>query len=88
MDIHMPVMDGLEATRQIRRLKDRRAQVPIVALTADVVDDAAERAQAVGMNGFLAKPVQRPQLEAVMARHIGGGSPTEGYQPSPKRNGK
>jgi signal transduction histidine kinase/CheY-like chemotaxis protein len=88
MDIHMPVMDGLEATRQIRRLKDRRAQVPIVALTADVVDDAAERARAVGMNGFLAKPVQRPQLEAVMARHIGGGSPAEGYQPSPKRNGK
>jgi signal transduction histidine kinase/CheY-like chemotaxis protein len=88
MDIHMPVMDGLEATRQIRRLKGHRARVPIVALTADVVDDAAERARAVGMNGFLAKPVQRPQLEAVMARHIGSPSPTEGYQPSPKRNGK
>lgn len=71
MDVHMPEMDGLEATQRIRALPGPRGRVPIVALTADVMDDAEQRAQAAGMNGFLAKPVQRAQLEAVMARCIG-----------------
>lgn len=70
MDIHMPGMDGLQASRQIRALPGPRGQVPIIALTADVMDDAQQRAQAAGMNGFLAKPVQRPALEAAMARCI------------------
>ncbi len=66
----MPGMDGLQASRQIRALPGPRGQVPIIALTADVMDDAQQRAQAAGMNGFLAKPVQRPALEAAMARCI------------------
>ncbi|WP_334165945.1 response regulator, partial [Tepidimonas sp.] len=70
MDVHMPEMDGLEATQGIRALPGPRGRVPIVALTADIVDDAEQRAQAAGMNAFLAKPVQRAQLEAVMARCI------------------
>ncbi|MFN3611633.1 response regulator [Tepidimonas sp.] len=70
MDVHMPEMDGLEATQRIRTLPGPRGRVPIVALTADIVDDAEQRAQAAGMNAFLAKPVQRAQLEAVMARCI------------------
>jgi signal transduction histidine kinase/ActR/RegA family two-component response regulator len=68
MDIHMPVMDGLDSARQIRALAGSRARVPIVALTADVVNDAAEQAMAAGMNGFLSKPLQKTQLLAAMPR--------------------
>ncbi|MEW6694931.1 Sensory/regulatory protein RpfC [Tepidimonas thermarum] len=70
MDLHMPEMDGLEATRRIRALPGARGRVPIVALTADATDDAQTLAQTIGMNGFVAKPVQRAQLEAVMARCV------------------
>jgi CheY-like chemotaxis protein len=66
MDIHMPVMDGLSSARQIRALTGARGQVPIVALTADVMNDAAEQATAAGMNAFLSKPLQKTQLLAVM----------------------
>ncbi len=68
MDIHMPVMDGLSSTRQIRSLTGPRGRVPIVALTADVVNDADEQAMAAGMNAFLSKPLQKTQLLAVMPR--------------------
>jgi two-component system, sensor histidine kinase len=66
MDIHMPVMDGLTSTRQIRQLPGARGQVPIVALTADVMHDAADQALAAGMNAFLTKPLQKTQLQAVL----------------------
>lgn len=66
MDIHMPVMDGLSSARQIRALPGERGQVPIVALTADVMNDAADQAMAAGMNAFLSKPLQKTQLQAVM----------------------
>ena len=66
MDIHMPVMDGLSSTRLIRALPGERGRVPIVALTADVMSDAADQAMASGMNAFLSKPLQKTQLQAVM----------------------
>jgi CheY-like chemotaxis protein len=66
MDIHMPVMDGLSSARHIRALPGERGQVPIVALTADVMNDAADQAMAAGMNAFLSKPLQKTQLLAVM----------------------
>ena len=66
IDIHMPVMDGLSSARQIRALPAARGQVPILALTADVMNDAAEQAMAAGMNGFLSKPLQKTLLQAVM----------------------
>ncbi len=68
MDIHMPEMDGLASTREIRALKGPRSEVPIVALTADVMNAAVDEAVAAGMNAFLAKPLQRSQLEAVLPR--------------------
>jgi CheY-like chemotaxis protein len=68
MDIHMPVMDGFSSAREIRALPGSRAKVPIVALTADVMNDAAEQAFAAGMNAFLAKPLQKAQIEAVLPR--------------------
>ena len=68
MDLHMPEMDGLEATRQIRQLPGSRGRVPIIALTADVLDDTRETAFRAGMNDFLFKPVQRAALQEAMAR--------------------
>ena len=68
MDIHMPVMDGLTSARRIRALQGPRARVPIVALTADVMNDAAEQAMGAGMNAFLSKPLQKAQLQAVLPR--------------------
>ena len=70
MDIHMPVMDGLTATRAIRALPWPHSQVPIIALTADVLQEARDQAKAAGVNAFIAKPVKQEDLEPVMAEVI------------------
>ena len=58
MDIQMPVMDGLTATRTIRWLDDpAKAQVPIIAMTANAFKEDIETAEAAGMNGHIAKPL-------------------------------
>ena len=58
MDVQMPVMDGYEATRQIRALEDpARAGIPILAMTANAFDEDRRRALESGMNGFLSKPI-------------------------------
>ena len=62
LDIDMPVMDGLTSARQIRALPCARGKVPIVALTADVMNDAVQQTMAAGMNAFLSKPLQKNQL--------------------------
>jgi PAS domain S-box-containing protein len=62
MDMQMPVMDGLEATRAIRSLKGSQAHVPIVALTANALPATVARCRSVGMNEHLAKPVTRSAL--------------------------
>ena len=63
MDIQMPVMDGYEATKAIRRLEDReKANVPIVAMTANAFDEDKRTAFQVGMNGHLSKPVEPEKL--------------------------
>ena len=63
MDIEMPVMDGYEATMQIRKLPNRiRANIPIIALTANVVPENREKAAIAGMDDFLAKPTNSARL--------------------------
>lgn len=63
MDVEMPEMDGYEATLEIRRLPNRiRANIPIIALTANSFSENRERASVVGMDGFLVKPVNLTRL--------------------------
>jgi signal transduction histidine kinase/HPt (histidine-containing phosphotransfer) domain-containing protein/ActR/RegA family two-component response regulator len=62
MDVQMPVMDGIEASRRIRRLPASAAIVPIIALTANVLASEHERCLAAGMNQVLTKPVVWPTL--------------------------
>ena len=57
MDIQMPIMDGYEATKAIRRLEGRKAQIPIVAITANALEEDKKLAYAAGMNGHVAKPI-------------------------------
>lgn len=70
MDINMPVMDGLTATRAIRALPSAMARVPIIVLTADVMNDARDQALAAGATDFLAKPVQIAQFRTTMQSHL------------------
>ena len=67
MDMHMPGMDGLEASRRIRVLEGRRSQVPIVALTANAYSEDRERCLNAGMNGYVAKPIRRELLFEAIA---------------------
>ncbi|MEH8262988.1 response regulator [Aeromonas veronii] len=61
MDLQMPVLDGLDATRQIRKMVDKH-DVPIIALTASAMPGDKERCLGVGMNGYVTKPVSKPDL--------------------------
>jgi signal transduction histidine kinase/DNA-binding NarL/FixJ family response regulator len=68
MDVHMPSMDGLDATRKIRELPAPRGRVPIIALTADAVAGVREQYLAAGMDDFLSKPFNRTELLAIIER--------------------
>ncbi|NLY01485.1 MAG: response regulator [Rhodopirellula sp.] len=63
MDVHMPVMDGFQATSAIRALQDpRKAKVPIVAITAHALKGDQQRCLSAGMDGYLAKPIDAREL--------------------------
>ena len=71
MDVRMPVMDGLNATREIRKLKRPDAKaVPIIAMTANVFGEDVERSLQSGMNAHLTKPIEPERLYDTMAKYI------------------
>lgn len=73
MDIRMPVMDGLEATRQIRNLNRPDARtIPIIAMTANAFDEDMKKSIECGMNGHLAKPIDIQKMNAVLEEIISG----------------
>ena len=79
MDCRLPIMDGYEATRQIRRLPGRAA-VPIIALTANALQGDREACLDAGMNDYLAKPFKRADLQRILQRWLVP-RPSAGSQP-------
>jgi CheY-like chemotaxis protein len=72
MDFHMPVLDGVAATTQIRRLSGPGGRVPVIALTADLRDEVAAECRAAGMQHTLIKPVRRDALRSALDAVLDG----------------
>ena len=71
MDIQMPVMDGYDAAARIRRMKDeKKASIPIVAMTANAFAEDRQKAISMGMNDHVAKPIDMNVLLPVIAKYI------------------
>ena len=71
MDIHMPEMDGYEATRRIRALNfPKAATIPIIAMTANVFREDIEKCLAVGMNDHIGKPLDIKELMTKLEKYL------------------
>jgi|GEM_PF-545249 len=70
MDINMPVMDGYTATKKIRLAPKPYCDVPIIALTADALEEDKQRCRKAGMNEFLSKPFHLKEIEVIMDRYL------------------
>ena len=71
MDISMPEMDGIQATRKIRQLEGPQSQVPIIALTANATKGDREKYLGAGMTDYLSKPIHIRSLIAALERQRG-----------------
>lgn len=72
MDIQMPEMNGYEATAAIRKLGGAKARIPIIAMTANVLESEVERSMKAGMNGFVPKPFRRADLMERITQALAG----------------
>ena len=70
MDLQMPIMDGYEATRRIRALEAGKGQIPIIALTAMIIDDDNQLCLDTGMDGCIIKPFDIAQLYQVIDSYV------------------
>jgi signal transduction histidine kinase/FixJ family two-component response regulator len=72
LDVHMPVMDGVETIRRIRESTANWRSIPVIALTADAMAGDRERLLAIGMTGYVAKPIDQTELLSTIAAVLGG----------------
>ncbi len=70
MDCQMPVMDGIEATKEIRRLEGPPAETPIIALTANAMKGDRERCLDAGMTDYMSKPLSSDKLLETLLRNL------------------
>lgn len=70
MDIQMPVMNGYQAAKMIRKLPDSRSKIPIIAMTANAFEEDRRAAFEAGMNGYAAKPIEIEKLMRIIAETI------------------
>jgi signal transduction histidine kinase len=70
MDHMMPKMDGVETTREIRKLKGEHAELPIIAITANAVSGVKEMLLENGFNGFISKPIDTRELDEILRKWI------------------
>jgi signal transduction histidine kinase/ligand-binding sensor domain-containing protein/CheY-like chemotaxis protein/HPt (histidine-containing phosphotransfer) domain-containing protein len=82
MDCEMPVMDGLEATRELRRTAGAGPRLPVIALTAGATSEARAACMSAGMDDYLTKPFTREALHATLARWLTA-APTATVAPAP-----
>jgi CheY-like chemotaxis protein len=87
MDVQMPEVDGLEATRRIRRQWPDRP-IRIVAMTANAMAGDREACLAAGMDDYISKPIRPSDLSAALARVPVAVTPTNGKRPRPTRSRK
>jgi CheY-like chemotaxis protein len=73
MDCQMPILDGYEATREIRTLEAGQQHIPIVALTAHAMKDDDVKCKAAGMDYHLTKPLDRERLQACLDQYFDSG---------------
>jgi len=74
MDIHMPVMDGIECTKQIRAMDNENSQIPILAITGNANNYTLEDFKAVGINDFMPKPLNYDLLVETVNGIVANGS--------------
>lgn len=71
MDVQMPEMDGLEATRKIREMEEKSGlHVPVVALTAGAFKEEREKCITSGMDEFMAKPIDTEKIRLLLTKYL------------------
>jgi CheY-like chemotaxis protein len=70
MDVHMPIMDGYEATKNIRSLNRKDRNIPIIAMTADVFSDNIENCKSSGMDECITKPLDMKECMRILRKYL------------------